>query len=220
MSANPADLFTVQELLAWSNTGQQGDQTRVSPIAQDIITGLSQAVYWACGRTVPMLSAQTAFTETYNGSGSDVLYLLNAPVLSVGSLTVNGVAFPASTAYGQAGYFVQQDAKSIALRSGATSGYPFVSEWGWRSGYKFARGRGNVLITYTAGYDGCPPDLYLALLKHGTFFLNKRLREDLASTNIPAAGTDSYRGWAMSPDVQLLLQPYIRTAMVNIFGAA
>ena len=220
MSADPIDLMTVQELLAWSNTGQQGQQDKIMPIAQEIITGISRAIYWATGRTSPMFSEVVNFTETYNGSGSDVLYLLNAPILAITSVTVNGVAFPASTAYGQAGYFVQSDSKSIALRSGAASGYPFVAQWGWRSGYKFARGRGNVQVVYQAGYAEVPPDILLLVLKQATVFLNKRLREDESSHMVPQSGTTAYRTWALSPEVKLMLQPYTRTAMSSIFGSA
>jgi len=211
------DLILLSDLLSWANAGQNNPAV-IAPIAQQIIDGLTQAVYWATGRTPPMLTQVTNFQETYNGSGSDVLYLLNAPIVSVASVTVNGLNIPASPAYGQAGYFVQQDGKSIALRSGAVSGYPFPATYGYnRQGYKFTRGRGNVLVSYAAGYDGCPADIYLAVLKQGKVFLDKRLREDLASAMIPQAGTNAYRAWAMQPEVLLMLQPYIRTAMANIF---
>ena len=210
-------LVTLEDLLQWANTGQN-NPAAATPFATEIINGLTQAVYWAVGRTPPMLTEQTAFIEIYNGSGSDVLYLLNAPIVSVASVTVNGLSFPASLAYGQAGYFVQQDGKSIALRSGAVSGYPFPAVYGYnRQGYKFTRGRGNVVVTYTAGYEDCPADIYLAVLKQGKVFLDKRLREDLASAMIPQAGTNAYRAWAMQPEILLMLQPYIRTAMANIF---
>ena len=210
-------LLTLDDLYQWANTGQN-NPAAVAAFATEIINGLTQAVYWATGRTAPMLSEPTDFEEVYNGSGSAVLYLINVPILSVASVTVNGVSFPASIAYGQAGFFVQQDAKSIALRSGATSGYPFnLSLGGSRQGYCFSKGRGNVAVSYQAGYDGCPPDLYLALLKQATIFLNKRGREDLATSMIPQTGQNNYRAWATQPEVRLMLQPYIRTAMVNIF---
>ena len=213
-------LVTLEDLLQWANTGQQ-NPAAVTPFATEIINGLSQALYWAVGRTPPMLTEPTSFTETYNGSGSDTLYLLNAPIISVESVTVGPIAFPASSGYGQAGYFVQQDGKSIALRSGAVSGYPFPAQYGWgRQGYKFDRGRGNVVVSYTAGYEECPADIYLAVLKQGAIYLNKRLREDLASSVIPQTGQNNYRAWAMQPEVREMLVPYTRTAMTNIFGAA
>lgn len=199
--------------LEWEDVGNS-----ISVVAQEIIDGLSQAIYWACGRTVPMLTAPTQFTETYNGSGSDVLYLINAPIVSVASLSISGVSFAQSTGYGAAGWYVQQDQKSIALRSGGT-GFPFPGGGYPSVPYRFARGRGNVLITYTAGYSGCPPDIYLLVLKQATIFLNKRLREDEGSHMIPASGQTNYRSWAMEPEVLRMLQPYTRTAMANIFGA-
>lgn len=211
-------LVDVASFLQWANAGQQ-NSAAITPFAIEIINGLTQAIYWATGRTQPLFTDQTEFSETYNGSGSDVQYLLNAPIISVQSVLVNGISFPASAAYGQAGYFVQQDGKSIALRSGATSGYPFSMSYGFqRQGYKFTRGRGNVQIAYTAGYEECPADIYLAVLKQGKVYLDKRLREDEASHGIPQTGTTSYRAWAMSPEVREMLIPYTRTAMVNIMA--
>ena len=201
--------------LVWTDQGNS-----IATIAQEIIDGWTEAVYWITGRTSPMLTEPTEFTETYNGSGSDVLYLKNVPILSVASLGVSGVGFSVSAAFGQAGFFVQQDGKSIALRSGGGSGYPFPAGAGRCMNYKFARGRGNVQITYTAGYDGCPADLYLLSLKQCSVFLQKRLREDEASHMIPQSGQTNYRAWATQPEVLQFLQPYIRTAMTNIFGAA
>ena len=216
MPANPNDLITVADLLQYANV--LSSPPAVQAIAQQIVTGWSDAVYWITGRTPPMLTTPTNFTETYNGSGSDVQYLINAPILSVASLQVNGIAIPASAAYGQAGYFIQQDGKSIALRSNPISGYPFPFGVGRRCGYKFERGRGNVAITYQAGYSGCPPDLYLLSLKQCDIFLNKRLREDEQSHMIPQSGQTSYHKWVYQPEVLAMLQPYIRTAMANIFG--
>lgn len=165
-----------------------------------------------------MLSQETEFTETYSGTGSESMYVRNAPILSVTSLVVNGVTIPASLAYGQAGFFVQDDGKSIAMRSGGTVGYLPNFFWGWGGNqYKFLRGRGNVVLTYTAGYAETPPDLYLLCLKQGAVFLQKRLREDEASHGIPSTGQTAYRAWAMQPEVRAMLQPYTRTAMVNVF---
>ena len=215
------DLLRVSDLLGYSNTGQQTNvPPNVQAAAQEIITGWSEAVYWITGRTSPMLAAATAFTENYNGSGRDVLYLINAPILSVVSLTINGINIPVSAAYGQAGYFIQQDQKSIALRSNPTFGYPFLAQFGRDCGYRFSRGRGNVQVSYTAGYNGVPADLFLLSLKQCTILLNKRLREDEASHMIPQSGQTNYAKWVYQPEVLAMLQPYIRTAMTNIFGAA
>ena len=213
--SNPNDLITVADLLQYANV--LAPSAAVQAIAQQIVTGWSDAVYWITGRTPPMLTAPTNFTETYNGSGSDVLYVINAPILSVASLQVNGVAIPASTAFGSRGYFIQQDGKSIALRSSPGNAY-LAPVWGRNSSLKFARGRGNVAISYQAGYAACPPDLYLLSLKQCTILLNKRLREDEASHMIPQSGQTNYRQWAYQPEVLAMLQPYIRTAMTNIFG--
>lgn len=212
------DLITLSDLLNFTNNATPSSQ--VTEAAQQIIDGWTDAVYWITGRTAPMLSAPTNFTETYNGSGSDVLYLINAPILSVSSLTVNGTAFPQSTVYGGAGWFIQQDGKSIALRSGALNNFPFPLSSGFDAPYLFARGRGNVVVSYQAGYNGTPADLYLLSLKQCAMLLAKRLREDALSQMIPDAGTNSYRQLAMSKEVREMLIPYTRTALSNIFGSA
>lgn len=212
----PDDLISTSQLFEFANV--PSPSAPIQSIGQEIIDGWTEAVYWITGQTRPLFTEPTDFTEVLNGSGSDVLYLTNRPIISVRSLLVNGVAYPVSGGFGQAGFFIQADKKSLALRS-AGAGYPFA----WRGrpvAYKFVRGRGNIEVQYSAGYSGCPADLQLLSLKQCTILLQKRIREDEESHAIPQAGQTNYHKWAIQPEVLAFLQPYIRVAMTNIFGAS
>lgn len=72
-------------------------------------------------------------TEAYDGSGSDALILAQRPVISAGTVTVNGVAEPN----------FQVTSGGMLLRG--TAGGGFRPVW--------PRGRQNVRLTYSYGYE-------------------------------------------------------------------
>ncbi len=201
-------LVTVQEFESW--VGIQSN-TANDALASVIINGWTQYVYWVTGRQPDLFVSQTSFTEVRDGNGSNVMWLLNDPIISVSSVIVNGQTIPASTGYGNGGWFIQQNADSIAIRSSANYiGFPFP-----HATRSFVRGKGNVTISYTAGYSTLPPDLYLATEKACTVIWNRRLREDEGSKVIPQTGQSNYRSWPFPPDVVEMLRSYRRTAMVG-----
>src|SRR5215469_1463317 len=106
-----------------------------------LVTSASQFIQTWLGRTI----AQTSYSETRNGQGGTRLFLRNRPVVSVVSLTVDGIAIAPAAGPGQPGYLF--DDNSIYL-----------------SGTAFTRGQQNVAVTYTAGYVATPPELEQACI--------------------------------------------------------
>jgi hypothetical protein len=75
------------------------------------------------------------FTETYDGKGTDRLFVDQFPVMSVLSVVVNGVAIQQSNGPASYGWGIHRDRKSLYMSLG-----------------RFGRGTQNVTITYTAGF--------------------------------------------------------------------
>jgi len=212
----PYDLTDVATLIEYANL--LSPTTEIGDIGQECISGFSNSFYRYAGRTAGIFSSVMSFDEFYDGSGSDLLYLDNSPIVSVTSLSVNGGAVPQSTGANTPGWFIDRNKGSIKMRSnsGAQGAATFANtDWATFTGlppYRFIRGRGNIEVSYTAGYSSVPPDLLVAALKQCTVWLNRRLREDEKSRNMPNVGTTSYAPWAWSPDVMQIAAQYKRVA--------
>lgn len=177
-------------------------------LIQDVITGISTFVYTWTGRTPNIFTDQVELSETYNGTGGQVLYLRNNPIVSVSSLKISGHLIAVSSAWGTPGYFIDDTKKFLQIRQGGGAGTFQSINFG--SGWGFWPGNGNVEITYTAGYDSAPEDLDVTVLKMCSTIYLRRLREDQAGQAIPQAGTTSYRSWDFGPDVWTVLKTYKR----------
>ncbi len=215
-SAQPYDLTDVATLIEYANL--LSASTEVQDIAQECISGFSNSVYRYAGRAAGIFSSVMTFDEFYDGNDSDLLYLDNSPIVSITSVQVNGATVPQSTGVNTPGWFIDRQKASIKMRSnsGAQGVATFANtDWATFTGlppYRFLRGRGNIEVSYTAGYTAVPPDLLMAALKQCTVWLNRRLREDERSRNMPNVGTTSYAPWAWSPDVLLIVAQYKRIA--------
>lgn len=166
--------------------------------------------YWlgATGRssqdgTLPATSPlvqPVQFSETYDGHscGKQRMFVRNTPIVSVQSLTIDGVTVPASLSPTGCGYVIDSSRKSIALR-----------------GHYFRSGFQNVAIQYTAGYNFCPPDIQLATLQMVAVNYKRRKWIDQKSQSMAnGAGTISYRDWELPPEVVTVINGYSRAAMV------
>jgi hypothetical protein len=165
MGANVIDLTTVAAVNAILTQSPTTD----SAVIQTEVTAYSQNILTRTGRS--FLSGVRSYSERYNGNGSQELPLRNYPILAVASLSVNGIAIPASPDYISSGYVIDTEGSinNIALvsnGSGLGSGWP-DDRWGVRPGgwgsygnapplgsspYRFAMGIQNVAVSYTAGY--------------------------------------------------------------------
>ncbi len=133
------DLTTVAAALNW--IGQPADTD--GSVAR-IISQMSAQVQGELGYKVK----QQSYTRTFDGQGLRKLFVPDLPLISVQSLSINGVTVPQGSMAGgsqQAGFY--NNASSIAL-----------------IGYCFEPGFQNIQITYTAGRATVPADLERAVL--------------------------------------------------------
>lgn len=132
------------------------------------------------------------YTETRNGTGGQYILLAQYPVTAVASLTIDGIDIPAASGYGQAGWWL----------SGRTLNV---------SGYRFTRGRGNVVVIYTAGYAATPPDIEQACIESVVLSLKRRDHMDVSSKSL-AGETVSFITAELTPSAKQVLNSYRRVA--------
>lgn len=138
--------------MSWLGLTNAGEQSTV----QELVTGVS--LYFLYRTGLSTLNSILPFNETYDGSGSQRLFVKNYPVLKIASLFINGRQQAASTAFGVAGYVIDQDRKSISLRGGSTGSGTFSTSTygGW--GPFFSKGIQNISVSYFAGFSLMPAE--------------------------------------------------------------
>lgn len=148
-------------------------------------------------------------TETLDGTGTDTI-LLGAPyVLTVDSVTVDGVAYDAD------------ELAALSFKKGGILRQPVGGAW--------PSGRANVEITYTAGYSStCPDDLKVAAMyatrfrvlgSSATGKVSDRatsFSNDQGTTTLAVAGEDRPTGL---PDVDAVIIGWRKRVAVFGFGA-
>lgn len=145
-----ADLTTLDNVKQWLGLNSVTDDALLSRL----ITSVSDYIQAWLNRQI----AVTAYTETRDGNGRDFMLTANFPLVSVTSVVVDGVIIPSSTAYNMPGYYLDSKMQSIRLRQ-----------------QLFTKGRGNVSLSYTAGYAATPPELEQACIE--TIALRYRERD-------------------------------------------
>lgn len=178
MPADPRDLTTVANLKAWLGISTDTADAQL----QRLVTAVSVGIQAWLGRDLK--AAQR--TETFDGSGSDLLLLRQAPVASVARVTVDGREVP-PTAY---------RATPTALVR--------VNGW-WPAGW------GNVVVIYTAGYDPIPVDVEQACLELAAMRWRERERIGLASKGF-GQETTTFITKDMPDSVRTVLLDYRRVA--------
>jgi hypothetical protein len=167
-ASNAIDLTTTQRILNWLTMGQGGASVSAieQQVVQDCITAASAYWIWTLGLSPNLgvapvaspLNSILSYTETYDGSGSDRMFTRIRPIVTVASVTVDGIPIPASTGVPVPGYVIDNTGKSISILSGF--GGPGAGQQ-LRVGFGFLRGgntwnfraaKQNVVISYTAGF--------------------------------------------------------------------
>jgi hypothetical protein len=175
-----ADLTSVANVKGWAG---------IAGTASDVLLArlVTSASAWITDFTSRSFMQGSA-TDIRDGTGGTEL-ALPGPVASVQTLTVNTVSIPAQPADGQAGFFLAGDVLCL-------------------SGYRFARGRKNVRVTYTAGYATVPAAVEQACIEMVTSAYKRGQRgPDLASRNVSGES----HTWAlqdMPASVQRVLARY------------
>jgi hypothetical protein len=159
---NSIDLTTVAAVNDWLDQASGTD----SALIQTYITAFSQYALTYTGRR--NLSSIKSYSETYNGSGSETLFLRNYPILSVSSLVIGTTAIPQSPGPTQSGWVIDTSGSQASLGLRGASGFQdggfnrFTTGQRWAAhgnapplgyqAYLFTEGMQNVAVSYTAGY--------------------------------------------------------------------
>ena len=142
-----ADLTTLANAKAWIPVTGTADDA----LLMRLISAASAMAEQYIGRNVITAS----YTETRSGNGKPFLYLANAPITVVASLTVDGIPVALQTTPGGNGYLF--DSNYITL-----------------FGSVFTQGAKNVVVSYTAGYAVPPVDIEQAVIDLVAFKYNAR----------------------------------------------
>lgn len=138
-------LISLTQAKNWLNIGS--DQTQDDGLLTLLVSSASDFFGLLTSRDE---LAPTQYTERLDGSGTNQLIPSNLPILSVISLTVGNITIPVSANYTQAGYYTDGD-RVLLVGSGTT--FPWLPQG---LPQYFPAQRGNVSITYTAGYPNLP----------------------------------------------------------------
>lgn len=221
------DLTTIQNVWNWAaSTGPQ-QQAQIPSNDQDIIdlviADLSLKVITMTGRgpasniidtTQSPFVAPVIYTEDYDGSGSGMQLLRNWPIRSVQALTINGVTIPQSTSFGIAGFLIDTGARFLRLRGGSGSFSGYNVNFLLSPQAQFCQGVQNVNVQYTAGFDGIPPDLKLAVTRTASLkYVSKRWQGKKSDSLAAGAGTTSYADYDFYPDDLKTILNYARAGL-------
>ncbi len=185
MSFAPAavDLTIVQTLKdTYGVTDNAFDDT-----FQRWITAVSGHFERYCNRPL----VQRSFTETRNGNGKYELAMRQFPIVSVASVTVDGVAIPQKT-------------------TPTGSGYAFGDTVLYLSGYQFGCGIQNVVVVYTAGLftntaAAAGSDIEQAVIETVGTFWKRKDHVDQVSGSKGGASSSSFNPKDFPPFVQTVL---------------
>ena len=132
------DLFTLQNLKDWLNTSNVAfPATSDTVLARLVTTASLFATSYLQRQLQP-----TTYSEVRNGLDRRRMFLLNRPIISVTTLTVNTTVISARTQVGGSGYVFDENSLYLDGAGGFGVGYGFSS---------FPNGIQNVYITYRAG---------------------------------------------------------------------
>lgn len=141
------------------------------PVLEAIGAGVQAAVEQRIGRHLEVRD----HTDALNGNGKRLLFLPWDPIVSVSSLSVNGatvtVGDPLVPTY---------PAATVVIKG---SGLMYTD------GNVFPEGLGNVIVTYSAGYEEIPQALILGCVQWGALIFRNRDRFGIASVSVAGQTT-------------------------------
>jgi hypothetical protein len=121
---NLTDLATVKKYI-----------TNVSTNSDNVLAGLVSSESQTFLDEIGRLNLESAsYSEVRSGTGSKFIQLMNFPVTAITSLGINGCPLSLSTAWNMKGYIFDANGKLTLIC------------------FAFLYGRGNIAVSYTAGY--------------------------------------------------------------------
>lgn len=146
------DLTTLDNVKGWLGLSVPPAGTAAPTYIDTLLTRLIAAASAFIQIQISRTIALQAYTEVRNGYGTAQMMLKNVPIVTLTSLSINGIAIQARPALGP------------GATTGPGGGYTFDDQIIYLSGYEFCRGAQNVSVAYTAGYADTPPDLEQACI--------------------------------------------------------
>jgi hypothetical protein len=172
------DLAKLADVKSW--LGMKAEMIDFDADLQRSITACSLAMQRYMQRTI----ASTLYSHKADGNGSSYMVLLNAPIVSISSITVAGVAVPKTS--------IEFNRSTVFL-----------------TGSVFTRGRNNIALKYTAGFDDIPVDLVQACVE--TVGLRWRERDRIGKTSVAIQGeTTAFDLADFNKQTVSLMQTYLR----------
>lgn len=202
------DLITLAQAGNWLSLS--AGQYEADPILPGLISAFSQFFLTLISRPTIL---STEFTERRNGTGTNILGLINTPIISVTSVVVSNINVPASPDGVAPGYVA--DENTIQLIGGHWNGVYFPLSPGFASGYPavFIKGIGNVFVTYTAGYETAPLDVQQCICEMVGWAYKYKDRIGMNSSTTPQVFVNNYSQQPLSPMAKLCVQRYKKKAI-------
>lgn len=179
----PTQLATLTQVKEY--IGNSADNTDDALLTR-LITAVSELIERSCNRVF----GSTVYSEARDGNGLDFMVFSNRPVITVSSITVDGVTIPQSTNHAVAGWVLANGWK-VALRGG----------------YTFRQGIQNVSMIYTAGFASVPADVVQACCLMVGLFYKERDRMGINSKSVGGENI-SFTDDDMPPSVRETVNNY------------
>lgn len=212
MAADLIDLTTLALVKDYSEIDP--DNTDGDALVQGLITSFSEWVLHKTG--IASFTEVVRYVENRDGNGNNRMMLRNPPAVNVATIvvTIDGVDVPYSATFGQPGFFVSDDGRSIVLRSPGQGYSPAQMNY---VGRVFNRGVGNVRLSYQGGFESVPTDLEMAVRRTVSIYLQRRDYKDQASKALAAGGTTGttrFRDWELAPEDACVIDYYSRQSVI------
>lgn len=177
-----ADLTTLVNLKAWLSVTSSTDDVLLARL----ITSASNYIETYVSRVFE----QQSYTERRDGNDNTYMVFANYPVTAVTSLTINGIDIAASP--------------DNAVLS---AGYGFDDGQIWLQGFAFSRGKGNVVMSYNAGYSETPAAIEQACIELCSLRYRERDRIGQVSKTI-GGEVVTFSQKDMSDSIATILEQY------------
>lgn len=184
---DPIDLTTLANVKLY--LGAAAVPVTLEPLVQLLITAASQWVATYCNRTFQ----SKAYTETYDGTGTQMLMLRQVPVTAVASVEVGRVPWVTAVGTDIQGY--EFDASTLYAVNGI-----------W-----FPYRKRAVVVSYTAGFATTPADLEQAVTEMVALKLTQRTQIGISARSI-ANETISYTTADAPKSAKSVFDSYQRAA--------
>jgi hypothetical protein len=191
---SPIDMTTVAAVDAYLNIPV--GNTPANTLIGTLITAASQFIISYCNRNF----LSQSYLENRDSSGQSEWLTLGYPIQSVQQVLMNGQVIPPSGGW--------------TANGPAPSGYNF-GQWSiYIDGYLVPRGRKNIQLSYTAGFEAYPADLAQACLEVVALKYKQKDRIGVSGSESIDGQTITYRDIAMSQSALAVISTYRRVTPI------